>query len=128
MLYVSERAREQGLAQKTSAGTGAAMVYSFALRIPAFKLKSAANRLVPAKYVVSTVHGTRTVLLDARSGHYWGLDEVGSRIWTLAQEGLSCEQMAVQLSEEYDAPIDRLRHDVRNFLARLRASRLVEPS
>lgn len=104
------------------------MVYAFALRIPAFKLKSAENRLVPAKYVVSTVHGTRTVLLDARSGHYWGLDEVASRIWTLAQEGLTCEQMALQLSREYDAPLDRLRKDVQSFIARLRASKLVEPS
>ncbi|HEX6560335.1 MAG TPA: PqqD family protein [Longimicrobiales bacterium] len=90
--------------------------------------KNAANRLAPAKDVISTVHGTRTVLLDARNGHYWGLDEVGSRIWALAQESLTPLQIALQLSEEYDAPLDTLRDDVDRFFATLRASRLLEAS
>ncbi|HET9439390.1 MAG TPA: PqqD family protein [Longimicrobiales bacterium] len=72
------------------------------------------------------MHGTRTVLLDSRSGHYYGLDEVGSRIWSLAQAGFAPSSIAEKLAEEYDAPPDRLRSDVQAFLSELRNSRLLE--
>jgi hypothetical protein len=125
VFYVLTRARAQESGQQTFAGTGADMVFSFALRFPAFKPKSAKNRLVPAEHVVSTVHGTRTVLLDARSGHYYGLDEVGSRIWSLTNDGLTPDAIAQKLTEEYDAPIDALQRDVTDFVTHLRKSRLL---
>jgi len=99
------------------------MVFSFAFRLP-FK-KSAATRLAPADHVVSTVHGTRTVLLDVRNGHYWGLDEVGTRIWSLTEEGLQPTEIAERLAQEYDANADDLLTDVNNFLKNLEKSKLV---
>lgn len=126
MFYVLKGARALGLEPGTFAATGADMVFSFKSRLPAFKPKSAKKRLVPARHVVSTVHGTRTVLLDARSGHYYGLDEVGSRIWSLAREGLSASDITDRLTEEYDAPRESLAHDVTEFLTHLHKSRLVE--
>jgi len=102
------------------------MDFSFSSRSQASKRNATASRLVPARHVVSTSHGTRTVLLDARNGHYWGLDEVGSRIWTLVQSGLTPDQIAIQLSEEYDAPLPRLQSDVESFMQRLRAAKLME--
>jgi len=66
------------------------MVYSSVVRLLALRpKKSAATRLIPAKHVVSTMHGTRTVLLNGHNGHYWGLDETGSRIWELLSAGKS---------------------------------------
>lgn len=125
MFYVSTCGWAPVPGPQAFAGTGADMVFSFALRFPAFKSKSAKTHLVPAKHVVSTVHGTRTVLLDARNGHYWGLDEVGSRIWTLMQEGLSPSAVAEKLAEEYDAPLAALEVDVRTFIENMRRSKLV---
>lgn len=84
-----------------------------------------AARLNPADHVVATVHGARTVLLDARGGHYYGLDEVGSRIWALLQEGATEEELAARLAEEYDADINRLRSDVAAFVNQMRKQRLV---
>jgi hypothetical protein len=110
---------------ETSDGTGADMVFPFSSILPS-RSKSAAPRLVPAKYVVSTMHGTRTVLLDARSGHYWGLDEVGSRIWMLAVQGFSPPRIVERLAAEYEAPVDELSSDVEAFLSKMRASKLLE--
>lgn len=104
--------------------TGVIMVFSF--RTKASAETRADVRLLPAKHVVSTMHGTRTVLLDSRSGHYYGLDEVGSRIWNLAQAGFAPSSIAEKLAEEYDAPADKLKQDVQSFLADLRQSRLLE--
>lgn len=125
MSYVLARAPAMSSEIQASAGTGAVMVFSFAFRLPSFKPKSAATRLVPAEYVVSTVHGTRTVLLDVRNGHYWGLDEVGSRIWQLTEQGLFAEEIAQRLAQEYDADITDLLADVRSFLDSLQKSKLM---
>jgi hypothetical protein len=96
-----------------------------------FKARSSAERqrdarLTPAKHVVSTMHGSRTVLLDSRSGRYYGLDEVGSRIWSLAQAGFAPSSIAEKLAEEYEASSEQLGKDVQTFLANLRHSHLLE--
>jgi hypothetical protein len=101
-MYVRAQHHAMRVKQRTAAGTGVDMVSFFRSRNP--DTKRADSRLTPAKHVVSTVHGTRTVLLDSRSGHYYGLDEVGSRIWNLARAG----------------------GDVDSFIAELRHSRLLE--
>jgi Coenzyme PQQ synthesis protein D (PqqD) len=65
------------------------------------------------------------VLLNTDSGLYYGLDEVGSRIWTLIAEG-ACEGAIVrQLQTEYVAEAERLRADVATFVHLLEARGLV---
>ena len=124
-MYVFARAPARVPGPPTSAGTGADMVFFFKSRNPA-ALQRADSRLTPAKHVVSTMHGTRTVLLDSRSGRYYGLDEVGSRIWNLAEAGFAPSIIAEKLAQEYDAPAQELEHDVHAFIAQLKDSRLLE--
>ena len=124
-MYVLAQAPTWEAEPLAYAGMGVDMVFSFKSRNPAATL-SADSRLTPAKHVVSTMHGTRTVLLDSRSGRYFGLDEVGSRIWTLAQAGYSPSTIADKLAQEYDAPPERLQRDVAHFINELRESRLLE--
>lgn len=87
---------------------------------------SAGPRLVPARHVVSAVHGTRTVLLDPRRGRYYGLDEVGGRVWALATDRLSVPEIVTRLATEYDVEPDRLESDVRSLLDDLQSKRLLE--
>lgn len=103
------------------------MVFSFWSRKPTEK-QSADSRLSPAKHVVSTMHGTRTVLLDTRSGRYYGLDEVGSRIWCLAESGLDHRRIAHCLADEYDTPEEKLQQDVSEFISKLKRTRLMVES
>ena len=126
-MYVFARAPTWETERRTSAGMGVAMVFSFWSRNPTEK-QCADSRLSPAKHVVSTMHGTRTVLLDSRSGRYYGLDEVGSRIWSLVESGLGRMSITSRLAEEFDAPLDKLEKDVSDFIRDLKRSRLLVES
>ncbi|MBB4638476.1 PqqD family peptide modification chaperone [Longimicrobium terrae] len=75
--------------------------------------------------VTSTREGDRTVLLDHRGGAYFGLDEVGTRLWELLGGGSSLNEVAGALAAEYDAPADVLRRDTIELVSRLRAAGLV---
>lgn len=86
---------------------------------------SAETRLVPATHVVTAVHGTRTVLLDPRRGRYYGLDEVGGRVWTLASEKRGKAEIVDVLLDEFDVSRDQLESDVIEVLQTLQAKGLV---
>ena len=87
---------------------------------------SADTRLVPATHVLAAVHGTRTVLLDPRRGRYYGLDEVGGRIWALAQDQRSKDEIVEALCSEFEVDRAQLESDVTEVLETLRAKGLVE--
>ena len=59
------------------------------------------------------------VLLNIESGEYFGLNEVGSRIWTLLQEGRLADEILGTLVSEYDVPEVVLKSDVQLFLQQL---------
>lgn len=85
-------------------------------------------RFEPAPHVVSTGEGDRTVLLDPVGGEYYGLDEVGTRIWQLLPEAPTARALAERLFEEYDAPRDLLEADAAGLLGKLAALKLVVPA
>ncbi len=76
-------------------------------------------------HVVSTGEGDRTVLLDPVRGEYFGLDEVGTRIWELLPEHPTAAALADRLFEEYDAPRERLEADAAALLGELAGHGLV---
>jgi hypothetical protein len=102
------------------------MFFPFTYRPFAFRAKGTSRRLIPARHISWTEQGARTVVVDARSGRYYGFDELGTRIWGLAQQGLSSDEIAQKLSEEYDAPLDVLTKDVVGFISHLRRSKWLE--
>lgn len=57
---------------------------------------------VPAGVAARRV-GNETVILDLGSGHYYSLNEVGTRIWELVAEGRSLDAVCAALVEEFDA-------------------------
>ena len=69
--------------------------------------------------VVAAELDGETVLLDVESGVYFGLDEVGSAIWQLLEEGLSADEITVRLIREYEVEAEVLRQDLAAFLALL---------
>ncbi|HEU0078137.1 MAG TPA: PqqD family protein [Longimicrobiaceae bacterium] len=76
--------------------------------------------------VVSAAEGDRTVLLEPVRGEYYGLDEVGTRIWELLPVYPTAAGLAERLHDEYDAPRERLAADVAALLGKLAALKLVE--
>lgn len=79
----------------------------------------------------STVLGTRVresvVLLDRRTGRYLTLNEVAAEIWERLAEGVSPSGIIDRLSEEYDAPRERIAADVTAQVRRFLEDGLIEP-
>ena len=62
------------------------------------------------------------VLLNLKTGNYFGLDQIGTRAWELILEHHSLGRVHSALLEEYDVDADRLAQDlvtlVNEFCAR----------
>lgn len=67
-----------------------------------------------------------TVLLELSRGVYYGLDEVGTRIWNLLAEERSLEETVDVLVEEYDVDRARGAADVLRLVGELEERRLLE--
>lgn len=69
--------------------------------------------------------GGEVVLLDIESGEYYGLNEVGSRIWTLIQEERTESGILSTMLKEYDVSEFVLASDIKQFLTKLQAKGII---
>lgn len=69
-----------------------------------------------------------TVLLDLNSELYFGLDEVGTRIWQLIQEVGDLPAVYDIMLDEYDVDGEKLKKDLDLFVARLAEAGLISVS
>lgn len=65
------------------------------------------------------------IVLDASSGQYFGVNELGARILTLIEKPVSFEAICDTLSREYAVERSRLEQDIVAFLSDLREKKLV---
>jgi coenzyme PQQ synthesis protein D (PqqD) len=65
------------------------------------------------------------VLLDLGSGTYFGLNEVGTRVWNLLREGVPEDEIVRTIADEYDNDAETIRADVRRFLTELESRKLI---
>ena len=79
---------------------------------------------VPAGVVVQKV-GDETVLLNLDSGHYYGLDPVGTRMLELVRELSETTAVVSRLAQEYEAEADVLEKDLSELLGKLESNGLV---
>jgi hypothetical protein len=66
------------------------------------------------------------VILNLENGTYYGLNEVGARIWALLQEESSLAGVRDRLMEEYDVDAERCEQDVVHLTKELEEAGLVE--
>jgi hypothetical protein len=66
------------------------------------------------------------VLLETVTGRYYGLNEVGTRMWSLLQLNGETEAVCRVLGAEYDVSEARLREDLAELIAALAARGLVK--
>jgi hypothetical protein len=79
---------------------------------------------VPGDVLVSHLDG-ESVLLNLRSECYFGLDEMGTRVWKLLESG-SVQSVYETLLREYDVDPERCRRDLAELLDSLVQQGLVE--
>lgn len=77
---------------------------------------------------VSSELAGETVLLSMKTAHYYGLADVGARIWSLVREPVSVAAICDTIAREYDVAPDRCQADVVGFLQELAQHGLVEVS
>jgi hypothetical protein len=75
--------------------------------------------------VISQEVSGETVLLDLDSENYFGLDEVGTRIWQLIKETNELQSIFDTLLDEYDVSEERLQLDMTTLLTEIEALGLV---
>ena len=79
---------------------------------------------IPEGVVFRDLDG-EAVVLNLDSGIYFGLDEVGTRIWRLAGEHSSLRLVLELLQAEYDVPASTLERDLLDFVDQLATKGLV---
>jgi hypothetical protein len=80
---------------------------------------------IPADVLVSEIDG-ESVLLKLTSECYFGLDEMGTRIWQLLKSSDSIQSAYATLLSEYDVEPETLRLDLTELLDNLVQQGLVE--
>jgi len=81
--------------------------------------------ITPSPEVISQEVSGETVLLDLQSENYFGLDEVGTRIWQLIKETNDLQAIFETLLAEYDVSEERLRQDLDTLLGEISGLGLV---
>ena len=109
MWVVWSRLTAWGLAEK-----GIDMNYSFN------------SRVTVAPDVLSLAVGDETVLLNVKTELYLGIDQVGTRMWTLLATSPSIQDAYETLLQEYNVEPARLRNDLSDFLGRLWLQSLIQ--
>jgi hypothetical protein len=90
------------------------------------KVISSGSGVVASGDQVSSDLGGEVAILDLKAGTYYGLDEVGNRVWTLIQEPNSVKEVRDVLLSEYEVEPERCERDLISLLQRLADEGLVE--
>jgi|SRR6185503_5866722 hypothetical protein len=96
--------------------------------MPPIKLHALSTEsvVVAAKNQVSSDLAGEAVILQVRSGRYFGLEQVGARIWQMIGEPRRVADIRDTILREYDVSRERCEQDVVTLLEQLAAEGLVE--
>jgi|SRR5262249_40558360 len=75
--------------------------------------------------LINVIEG-ESVLLNLKSETYFGLDQIGTRMWALLTTSDSIQAAYEALLDEYDVSADALRQDMRDLIEKLLGNGLVE--
>lgn len=77
------------------------------------------TKLLIAEGVLCSPVANEAVLLELASGRYFGLNEVGARVWALIQDGTDLDTVAARLVEEFEVDADTVRRDLERLVGEL---------
>jgi hypothetical protein len=75
---------------------------------------------------VSTTLGDEAVILGGDAGLYFGLNQVGARVWELVQQPVRVSEICAALCEEYEVEPARCQQDVLALLSELHTKGLLD--
>ena len=80
---------------------------------------------VPQNVMFRELEG-ESVILNIDSESYYGLDDVGTRMWEVLTQSESIQTAFETLIDEYDVQPDRLRDDLAGLIEQLAEKALIE--
>jgi PqqD family protein of HPr-rel-A system len=83
------------------------------------------NRVVPVDSIKTIPVDESLVLVDSRSGQYFGLNEVGAAMWRLLEQGHAPAAIVQAISGEYDVSEATVAADLQRILGELAEAGLV---
>lgn len=84
------------------------------------------SKVVASQNPVSANLAGEAVILDPDSGMYYGLNEVGARVWELIQDPKTVDEIRDALLTEYEVEPERCERDLFALLQNLADKGLVE--
>jgi hypothetical protein len=69
--------------------------------------------------------GGEVILMNIEVGRYYGLDDIGSRIWRSIEQPIVVEQLCQSMAMQYKADIEVVTSDVLTLLNRLLEQQLI---
>jgi hypothetical protein len=84
-------------------------------------------RFEASAHVVQCELAGEAVLLDTHEGIYFGLDEIGTMIWSMATSGRTEAEICDRIETEYNVQRSQLEPDVHLLLSELSERRLIVP-
>ena len=82
-------------------------------------MKLETQKITISKEALSQEVNGETVILDLQSESYFGLDEVGTRIWQLLGEENDMQKVFDVLLQEYDVEAEQLEQDLIELVDKL---------
>jgi len=76
--------------------------------------------------VVSRKVQDEEVVLDLGSGTYFGLNEIGTKVWEMLKEKVPLEHLSEKIAEEYEVSLKRAQKDVNTLVMTLEKKGLIE--
>lgn len=84
------------------------------------------DKVAASEDVVAREVGGETVLLDLASGTYFGLNEVGGRVWELIDgAGLTLDQICTHIEAEFEVRREVLEGDIASLMQQLAERSLI---
>jgi hypothetical protein len=87
---------------------------------------SSDSTVVSTRRLVSADLGEEVILLHLENGLYFGLENVGARIWKLLEKPVRVGEIERMLLEEYDVEPEKCHAEVVSLLNKLVDQNLVE--
>lgn len=84
-----------------------------------------AARVVRSEQPLTAMVGREVVMLAPNQGAYFGLNEVGTRVWELLERPRSIDEVCSVLQDEFEVDAETCRREVLALLDQLREASLV---
>jgi hypothetical protein len=82
--------------------------------------------VVATRHQASCALGEEAVVLEMNAGVYFGLNQVGARVWELVKTPRSVRSILDTLLAEYEVEPERCHEDLLSVLDKMRSAGLVE--